>query len=224
MNLRYHNLNLDGGGCLSIVSMMPQKRSIFGNHPATNRENTSKPISVWFPYTFFSFNYHRVPGGYLYAGIHGRNDVYNRRDRGVGFAGMYVHCRSEPMTSLDDRFGSFPTEHHLFGAACTDHNFDHRVFKTPMLLIGTLMKSWWNSSHLIGHNQNLTGANWQKMSLENVLARDWVKGDRLAFAPSVWLDSSDRRELIDQPIKLPSLALEKTIYHDYNQIEPDDYD
>jgi len=197
MFLRYHNTDFPEGRCLSIFSMPPQKRAIFSR--CVTNLNGVMP-NLWFLDTHFVFQYVRVPGGFFYPGVHGYRLAKSLMpiDQCVG-SGLHVFFTKSPLESFDDQLYCCPTEHHWHGMSCTDHTYDAKVFNTPLLLFGTILNSWFSTTHLISEVGTVTLQRWKKMSLPNMLNHNWK-----LFGPlSKFLPKTDcRRKLINEPIKL----------------------
>lgn len=153
MRLRYHNLDLPGQQCISVLSLEPQVRSIY-------TQSGQGRISLPWPTIIFSFRYTKVEGGYLYPGLYGD--------------GLRVLLRAQPLETFNDTVAPSPTEHHQNAMACTDHGWDNSVFKHPTEMFATILEIWWGSPHLMNQYYGCVVdiKKWMSMSVEEVTAKD----------------------------------------------------
>lgn len=222
MSIRFDYVGEDQ--CITILEVPPCRRNIM----YVDRYVSGGPlvINVPFPYLIFVFHYRIVPGGYCYDGIKGINGdyptagYYNKPSLRVLFA-------KKSLETFDDIVCAAVTEHHDGGAACTDHSWDGQVFRSPELMMGTILDLWWNTAHTLKHNHftaNTLGAKyhrrgygmtvynehpWSKMTSEEVLTYDWSSRDNTFSSGSARLQSVLPKfkydELINEPVGvLPS--------------------
>ncbi len=178
MRLRYHNLDLPGQRCISVLSLEPQVRSIF-------TQSGHGRISLPWPNIIFSFRYNKVEGGYLYPGLYGD--------------GLRVLLRGKPLKNFEDHVACSPTEHHANAQACTDHGWDNSVFKEPTEMFATILEIWWGSPHLINQYYGCTVdiKKWQAMSMDEVGSYNWQeKAPLRGYIPGLPADA----EIQDEPV------------------------
>lgn len=181
---KIHAAGLEKGTQVTILTMEPCFRTIFVSDPFSGQPGNIKPMPIQlpFPYVHFVIRYSQVAGGYLY--------------RGLGGYGLGIYFTKRPL-KRNVKICHSPTEG-WNGIVCTNHAWDHKVFKTREKLFKTLIGFWMgthhymrkddvliNSGHGSGYNfggakkmkspPKLTLDDWQKMTLKEALAYDWHK-------------------------------------------------
>ena len=174
MKLKYKQEGYDEG--LIILESEPQFRSVF------IKSETRNSIRLPFPYLYFTIAYVKVDNMYQYEGYYGH--------------GLTVYAGLKPLSSLRDKMFLLPIEMSSYGAACTNHAYDNKLYNSLFELSNEVLSLWWGSIHSV---YGIDIVSWSELSLNEL---DKIRFFKLPFYESEYLQNIEMYRRILNPKNL----------------------